>query len=103
MPRRHCATVALVLLSRVSAPLPRPGNREAEPFFVPILEGMVMTQSQLNQAVAWATGEPLLEIRRRGFGIAKLVDVAFDEEPDDVLPQIIDWDERDADRLVLFP
>ena len=62
-----------------------------------------MTQSQLNRAVASATGESLREIRRRGFGPADPVDVDFDPEPDYVPPRTVDWDELDASRFALFP
>jgi hypothetical protein len=62
-----------------------------------------MTQRQLNEAVAAATGESLRQIRQRGFGLADPFEVDFDPEPDDVPPQIVDWDSVDADRLFLFP
>ena len=52
-----------------------------------------MTQQQLDLAVARATGEALSEIRSRGFSIADPSEVAFDPEPDDLPPQILDWDE----------
>ena len=62
-----------------------------------------MKAVRLERAVARATGETLGEIRRRGFGPADLYDVAFDPEPDDLPPQIVDWDELEAGRLVLVP
>lgn len=52
-----------------------------------------MTQSDIDHAVACATGEDLSEIKRRGFSIADPVDVDFDPEPDIRPPQVIDWDD----------
>jgi len=52
-----------------------------------------MTQHDLNSAVALATGESLCEIRRRGFSIADPYEVRFDPEPDQLIPQMIDWDD----------
>jgi len=52
-----------------------------------------MTQAELEQAVADATGESLQTVRRRGFSIVQPLEV-FD--PDDACdpqpPQVIDWD-----------
>ena len=62
-----------------------------------------METGRWERDVARATGETIREIRRRGFGPADLYDVAFDPEPDDLPPQIVDWDELDAGRLVLAP
>lgn len=62
-----------------------------------------MTQEQIDTAVAFATGESLLEIRRRGFSLANPVEVHFDPEPNFHDPQSIDWDEVDTNRLSLFP
>ena len=42
-----------------------------------------MTQQQLNELVAHATGEDLEEIQRRGFSIADPAEANFDPEPDD--------------------
>ena len=42
-----------------------------------------MTQKQLNELVAQATGEDLDEIQRRGFSIADPVEANFDPEPYD--------------------
>ena len=42
-----------------------------------------MTQKQLNELVAQATGEDLNEIQRRGFSIADPVEANFDPEPYD--------------------
>ena len=57
-----------------------------------------MTQMQLDQLVANATGEDLRSIRQRGFSIADLQDVDFDPEPDQRPPQFIDWDELELER-----
>jgi len=52
-----------------------------------------MTQRDINSAVALTTGESLSEIRRRGFSIADPMEVRFDPEPDQLVPQMIDWDD----------
>jgi len=62
-----------------------------------------MKPARLQRAVARATGETLREIRRRGFGLADPAEVDFDPEPNDLPPQIVDWDELDAGRLALLP
>ncbi len=59
-----------------------------------------MTQNEIDSAVAFATGECLCEVQRRGFSIADPVDVDFDPEPDDLPPCTIDWDEVDLQRNV---
>ena len=59
-----------------------------------------MTQDTLDRAVAQATGEDLNEIRRRGFNLADPGEVEFDPEPEDLLPEMIDWDQYDLDRNV---
>ncbi len=57
-----------------------------------------MTQSQLNHAVAHATGEPVGTIRQMGFSVADPDDVRFDPEPSDpgdireIEDRILDWD-----------
>jgi len=52
-----------------------------------------MTLRELNCAVARRTGEDLSEIRRRGFSIANPQEIRFDPEPDQLVPQMIDWDD----------
>ncbi len=52
-----------------------------------------MTQSELEQAVATATGESVAEIRHLGFSLADPDDVDFDPEPVDRAPQVVDWDD----------
>ena len=52
-----------------------------------------MTQSEINCAVATATGETLCTISELGFSIADPDVVDFDPEPCDLVPQTVDWDE----------
>ena len=49
-----------------------------------------MTQQDINEAVATATGESVALINDRGFGIADPLDVQFDPEPR--RPLVLDWD-----------
>jgi len=53
-----------------------------------------MTKSELDRAVARATGESLATIRSLGFSVLAL---PADE------PQVVDWDELDSERVALFP
>jgi len=62
-----------------------------------------MRQVSLERAVARATGESRREIRRRGFGSVDPRNVDFDPEPNDLSPQIVDWDELESARLAIFP
>ena len=57
-----------------------------------------MTQEQLDELVADATGEDLRAIRQRGFSVADPLVVNFDPGPDQRPPLIIDWDELDLER-----
>jgi hypothetical protein len=50
-----------------------------------------MTQIEIDEAVAEATGECVALIQDRGFGIADPLDVEYDPEPR--LPLVLDWDE----------
>ena len=59
-----------------------------------------MRQKHLNEMVAEATGEDLCVIRHRGFSIADAMNSNPDPEPDDLSPQVIDWDEMDLQRNV---
>ena len=52
-----------------------------------------MTQSQLDRAVARATGEDARTIRQLGFGLADPEVVQYDPDGDDRPPLILDWDE----------
>jgi hypothetical protein len=49
-----------------------------------------MTQQDIDEAVAVATGESIALINDRGFGIADPLDVHFDPEPRQ--PLVLDWD-----------
>ena len=52
-----------------------------------------MTQAELNQAVADATGESVSTIQRRGFSVFTPLQVFNpDENDDDSLPSVVDWD-----------
>ena len=51
-----------------------------------------MTQQDLDNAVASATGEDLRAIRNRGFSLADPLEVDFDPEPDNQPAQTMDWD-----------
>jgi len=62
-----------------------------------------MTQKELHAAVSVATGESRSEIRRRGFSIADPAEVRFDPEPDQLIPQMIDWDDLPQRRNVPIP
>ena len=59
-----------------------------------------MTQNQLNQRVAKATGEDIADIKQRGFSLADPLEVHFDPEPCDLPPQVVDWDEVDLQHNV---
>ena len=58
-----------------------------------------MTQQQLDQAVAMATGEDVRDVRHLGFSIADPAEVLFDPEPY-LPPQVVDWDLLDLERNV---
>ncbi len=62
-----------------------------------------MTQNEINAAVAEATGDDLCEIRHLGFSIADPETVYFDPEPDDLPPQVVDWDALAEQRNSLLP
>lgn len=52
-----------------------------------------MTQAELNQAVAEATGESVHTIRRRGFSVVSPLTVFQPDDTDDYeLPNVVDWD-----------
>ena len=57
-----------------------------------------MTQAELDQQIAARTGESLQTIQRWGFGPLWSVPYEPDREP-----LVMDWDEADARREVLFP
>ena len=52
-----------------------------------------MTQSELDQAVADATGESVQTIRRRGFSVVTPLKVFQPDDADDyAIPNVVDWD-----------
>jgi hypothetical protein len=51
-----------------------------------------MSQMELNEAIARATGESVRLIDERGFSVADPLDVEFDPEPR--APFMIDWDSK---------
>ena len=57
-----------------------------------------MTHSQLNLAVAHATGEERQTISRLGFSLADPKHVRYDSDGGDRPPLIMDWDEFDRQR-----
>jgi hypothetical protein len=57
-----------------------------------------MNQSQLDHAVARATGETLGTVNRMGFSLADPETVRFDPEPSRRPPLVVDGDESDARR-----
>ena len=59
-----------------------------------------MTQCELNQAVARATGESLGTVSNMGFGMADPMDVNYDPEPpsEEIEDRILDWDQLDRRR-----
>ena len=63
-----------------------------------IEKGIDMTQSQINRAVARATGESLGTIVRRGFSIERPGEADFDEDDPQMRPSVVDGDAIDAAR-----
>jgi hypothetical protein len=49
-----------------------------------------MSQREIEEAVAMATGESLAVVHSRGFGIADPMEVNYDPEPR--RPLVFDWD-----------
>lgn len=68
----------------------------------PLLERKTMTQSQLDRAVARATGEALSTVRHFGFSIADPKAVCHDPEPLR-RPRIVNWDRLDTQRMRYLP
>jgi len=56
-----------------------------------------MKQSELDRAVAHATGETVSTIKQLGFLLADPIDID-DLEADEVGPSVIDWDDLEAQR-----
>jgi hypothetical protein len=57
-----------------------------------------VTQSELNEAVADATGESLRTIRRRGFSVFTPLQAFNPDQDDDALPSVVDWDALERDQ-----
>ena len=60
-----------------------------------------MTQSEIDRAVARATGESVSTIKEFGFGIIEPGAVC-EAEPN-CGPHVVNWDEVDAQRVSLHP
>lgn len=58
-----------------------------------------MTQTEVNRAVARATGESVTTIKRLGFLIADPNIDVEDGDDEDLGPYVLDWDELDELRL----
>jgi hypothetical protein len=58
-----------------------------------------MSPTDLNQAVAQATGETVYSIRHLGFQLADRVNVA-DPEPSQRAPNVVDWDALETERHI---
>ena len=61
-----------------------------------------MTTDELNREVARATGETVSLIRRMGFLLDDPAARAPDVEFPDLAPQIVNWDELEAERRQPF-
>jgi hypothetical protein len=61
-----------------------------------------MNPSPIDRIVSSVTDESMQEISRRSFSLADLIEVDYDPESE-VSPQVVDWDELDAQRPSLFP
>lgn len=57
-----------------------------------------MSQSELNEAVAAATGESVKTIRRRGFSIVTPLKVFEPDDEQDAASSYVDWDHVDSTR-----
>ena len=57
-----------------------------------------MTQKELNRQVAKATGETVDTVSRRGF-----IPLTYALCEEDREPLVVDWDELEARRAVLWP
>ncbi|MBI1349382.1 hypothetical protein GC163_24205 [bacterium] len=61
-----------------------------------------MTQTQLDAAIARATGDDLTTIQRQGFSLLSLTPETTHQCDDYRQPLVIDWDLVDAERAVPF-
>ena len=57
-----------------------------------------MTQRELYRQVASRTGEEMNTIHRLGFSVEEPDVLILDPEPNDVPPNIVDWDQLAAER-----
>ena len=57
-----------------------------------------MKQTDLNRAVALATGETIATVKRLGFLLSEPQETV-DPDSETLGPQVIDWDELDNHRL----
>jgi hypothetical protein len=57
-----------------------------------------MTQAELNREIAAVTGESMSTVRHMGF--VPLTPVPYERDRD---PLVIDWDELEQQRAVLYP
>jgi hypothetical protein len=62
-----------------------------------------MTQTDLNRVVARATGETVLTITQRGFGVARFGPLRVEDDLPVSPPQIVDWDELNQQRGWCLP
>ncbi len=58
-----------------------------------------MKQTDLNRAVALATGETIATVKRLGFLLAEPQE-SVDPDSDTSGPLVIDWDELDNQRMI---
>ena len=59
-----------------------------------------MSQSEIDEAVAEATGESVRTIRRRGFSLFTPLKVFDPDENCQAEPQVLDWDDVQARRTL---
>ncbi|PQO40365.1 hypothetical protein DTL21_00030 [Bremerella cremea] len=57
-----------------------------------------MTQAQLNELIASATGDDVRDIRRLGFHLAIPIDDEWESDELDWPPQTVDWDAVEQSR-----
>ena len=62
-----------------------------------------MTQQDLDIAVASATGEDISAIRQFGFSFVDPFETDFDPEPNQLPPQMVDWDSDFAHGATINP
>ncbi len=56
-----------------------------------------MQQTEINRAVARATGETVATIKRLGFLLAEPSAIVADPDAPELRPHVIDWDALDLD------